>query len=115
MIWFWSRRWCRWVGFGLLLIYLKDPNLGRGLMQIIPKLVVGVIGLGLFLVMAWFLISFLGATAIGLVTRRFFPEAIASIQPLSELPAVTRNIVVLLVLAVAGMVIQALWWAIRRR
>ena len=45
-------------GIALVYIYLKDPNLGRGLMQIIPKLVVGVIGLGLFLVMAWFLISF---------------------------------------------------------
>jgi hypothetical protein len=63
----------------------------------------------------WFLTSFLGATAIGLVVRRVFPEAIASIQPLSELPAVTRNIVFLLVLVVAGMIVQALWWAMRRR
>lgn len=63
----------------------------------------------------WFLISFLGASAIGLVIRRFFPEAMASIPGLSELPAVTRNIVFVLVVLVVGMVIQALWWATRRR
>ena len=63
----------------------------------------------------WFLTSFLGATAVGFVMGRFFPEAKAGIFGLGGLPTPTRDGLFVLVLIVAGVVIQALWWMLRRR
>lgn len=63
----------------------------------------------------WFLTSFLGATAAGFVMGRFFPEVKADIFGLGGLPAPTRDGLFVLILIVAGVVVQALWWALRRR
>jgi hypothetical protein len=62
----------------------------------------------------WFLTSFLGATAVGLVTGSFFPEVKANIFGLGTLPPITRDSLFVLVLIVAGVTAQALWWMIRR-
>jgi hypothetical protein len=62
----------------------------------------------------WFLTSFLGATAVGFLVGRFFPEVMADIFGLGGLPPVTRNGLFVLVLIVAGVAVQALWWMIRR-
>ena len=58
------------VGIGLLLIYLKDPNVARGLFQIIPMLAVGVIGVGIVVALAWFFIS----SGNKLTTQNIFPD-----------------------------------------
>ena len=63
----------------------------------------------------WFLTSFLGATAAGFVIGRFFPEMKADIFGLGGLPAPTWDGVFVLVLIVAGVVAQALWWTLRHR
>jgi hypothetical protein len=63
----------------------------------------------------WFLTSFLGATAVGFLMGRFFPEAKANIFGFVGLPPVTRDGLFVLVLIVAGVMVQALWWMIRRR
>jgi hypothetical protein len=62
----------------------------------------------------WFLTSFLGATAVGFLMGRFFPEVKANIYGLGGLPPVTRDGLFVLVLIVAGVGVQALWWMIRR-
>jgi hypothetical protein len=61
------------------------------------------------------LTSFLGATVIGLVIGRFFPDTKAGIPGLSKLPTVTRDIVFVLVVLLAGVATRALWFALRRR
>ena len=63
----------------------------------------------------WFLTSFLGAIAIGFAVERFAPEVRASIPGLSEFPAITQNVVFVLILVTAGVALHACWWAIRRR
>jgi hypothetical protein len=63
----------------------------------------------------WFLTSFLGATAVGFLVGGFFPELKADILGLGGLPPVTRDGLFVLVLIVAGVTVQALWWMIRRR
>jgi hypothetical protein len=63
----------------------------------------------------WILTSFLGATALGFLMGRFFPDAKADLFGLGALPEVTRNGIFVLVLIVAGVVVQALWWIARRR
>jgi hypothetical protein len=63
----------------------------------------------------WFLTSFLGATAVGFLMGRFYPEVKANVFGLGGLPAVTRDGLFVLVLVVAGVTVQALWWMIRRR
>jgi hypothetical protein len=63
----------------------------------------------------WLLTSFLGATVVGFFMGRFFPEAQANIFGLGALPPVTRDGLFVLVLIVAGVVVQALWWMIRHR
>ena len=63
----------------------------------------------------WFLTSFLGATVVGFLMGRFFPEVMANIFGLGGLPPVTRDGLFVLVLIVAGVTVQALWWMIRRR
>jgi hypothetical protein len=62
-----------------------------------------------------FLTSFLGATVVGFVMGRFFPEVKANVLGLAGLPPVTRDGIFVLVLIVAGVVVQALWWMIRHR
>jgi hypothetical protein len=56
----------------------------------------------------WFLTSFLGATAVGFLVGRFFPEVKAKIFGLGGLPPVTRDGLFVLVLIVAGVTVQAL-------
>jgi hypothetical protein len=63
----------------------------------------------------WFLTSFLGATVVGWLLGRFFPEVKTNIFGLGGLPPVTRDGLFVLVLIVAGVTVQALWWMIRRR
>ncbi|HZI78054.1 MAG TPA: hypothetical protein VFD69_01005 [Vicinamibacterales bacterium] len=63
----------------------------------------------------WFLTSFLGAIAVGFLVGRFFPEVKANVFGLGSLPPVTRDGLFVLVLIVAGVTVQALWWMIRRR
>jgi hypothetical protein len=63
----------------------------------------------------WFLTSFLGATAVGFVMGRFFPDAKANIFGLGGLPALTRDGLFVLMFIVAGVGIQALWWMLRHR
>lgn len=63
----------------------------------------------------WFVTSFLGATALVFLLGRFFPEVKANIFGLRGLPPVTRDGLFVLVLIVAGVTVQALWWMIRRR
>jgi hypothetical protein len=63
----------------------------------------------------WFLTSFLGATVVGFLVGRFFPEVKANIFGLEVLPPVTRDALFVLVLIVAGVTVQALWWMIRTR
>jgi hypothetical protein len=63
----------------------------------------------------WFLTSFLGATVIGFLMGRFFPEVMANAFGLGALPPVTRNGLFVLVLIVVGVTVQAFWWLIRRR
>ena len=63
----------------------------------------------------WFLTSFLGATAMGFLVGRLFPEVKANIFGLGGLPPVTRDGLFVLILIVAGVIVQALWWMIRRR
>jgi hypothetical protein len=63
----------------------------------------------------WFLTSFLGATAAGFLMGRLFPETKANLFGLGNLPATTRHGLFVLVLMVAGVAIQALWWVIRRK
>lgn len=63
----------------------------------------------------WFLTSFLGATAVGFLVGRFFPEVKANIFGQRGLPPVTRDGLFVLVLIVAGVTVQALWWMIRCR
>jgi hypothetical protein len=63
----------------------------------------------------WFLTSFFGATSVGFLMGRFFPEVKANIFGLGALPPVTRDGVFVLVLIVVGVTVQALWWMIRRR
>jgi hypothetical protein len=63
----------------------------------------------------WFLTSFIGAAVVGFVMGRFFPEAKANILGLAQLQAATRDSLFVLVLIVAGVAVQALWWMIRRR
>jgi hypothetical protein len=63
----------------------------------------------------WFLTSFLGATAVGFLVGRLFPEVKANFFGLGDLPPVTRDGLFVLVLIVAGVIVQALWWLIRRR
>ena len=46
---------------------------------------------------------------------RFFPEVKANIFGLEGLPPVTRDALFVLVLIVAGVTAQALWWMIRTR
>jgi len=62
----------------------------------------------------WFLTSFLGATAVGFLVGRFFPEVKSSIFGLEHLPPVTRDGLFVLILIVAGVTVQALWWITRR-
>jgi hypothetical protein len=62
----------------------------------------------------WFLTSFLGATAVGFLVGRFFPEVKADVFGLGGLPPVTRDGLFVLVLIVAGVTAQALWWIVRR-
>ena len=59
--------------------------------------------------------SFLGAIAVGFLVGRFFPEVKANVFGLGSLPPVTRDGLFVLVLIVAGVTVQALWWMIRRR
>jgi hypothetical protein len=54
------------------------------------------------------LTSFLGATAVGFLVGRFFPEVKANIFGLGGLPPVTRDGLFVLVLIVAGVTVQAL-------
>jgi hypothetical protein len=61
----------------------------------------------------WFLTSFLGAMPMGVLAGRFFPEVKANIFGLGDLPPVTRDALFVLVLMVAGVTVQALWWIIR--
>jgi hypothetical protein len=49
------------------------------------------------------------------VIGRFFPDTKARIPGLSERPTVTRDIVFVLVVLLAGVAAQALWWVMRRR
>ncbi len=63
----------------------------------------------------WVMTSFLGATAVLFVMRRFFPEVKAGILSFAGLPAATPNAVFILVLLVVGVAVQAAWWMIRRR
>ena len=63
----------------------------------------------------WFLTSFLGAAVVGFVMGRFFPDAKANIFGLAQLQAATRDSLFVLVLIVAGVAVQALWWMVRRR
>jgi hypothetical protein len=63
----------------------------------------------------WFLTSFLGATAVGALMCRFLPDAKATIFGLGALPPVTRDGLFALVLIMAGVIVQAAWWMIRRR
>jgi hypothetical protein len=63
----------------------------------------------------WFLTSFLGATAVGVLAGRLFPEAKANLFGLGSLPPTTRDGLFVLVLIVAGVAIQALWWVVRRK
>ena len=63
----------------------------------------------------WFLTSFLAASVIGLVIRRFFPEATGNIPGLMQLPSGARHIALVVALILAGMTIQALWWTLRQR
>jgi hypothetical protein len=62
----------------------------------------------------WFLTSFLGATAVGFLMGRFFPEVKANIFGLGGFAPVTRDGLFVLVLVVAGVTVQALWWVISR-
>jgi hypothetical protein len=63
----------------------------------------------------WFLTSFLGATAVGLLVGRFFPDVKANIFGLGDLPPMTRDGLFVLALIIAGVTLQALWWTIHRR
>ena len=63
----------------------------------------------------WFLTSFLGATAVGFLVGRFFAEVKANIFGLEGRPPATRDALFVLVLIVAGVTAQALWWMIRTR
>ena len=63
----------------------------------------------------WFLTSFLGATAVSMLAGRFFPDIQANMFGLGALPAITRDSLFVLILIVAGVAVQALWWMIRRR
>jgi hypothetical protein len=63
----------------------------------------------------WFLSSFLGATAVAFVLGRVLPEVKAGIFGLGNLPPVTRDGLFVLILIVAGVAVQSLWWMIRRR
>ena len=64
---------------------------------------------------AGFLTSFLGATAVGLLAGRFFADVKANMFGLEALPSVTRDSLFVLILIVAGVTVQALWWLMGRR
>ena len=65
-------------------------------------------------VSVWFLTSFLGAMAVGLLVGRFFPDVKANLFGLGGLPPVTRDGLFVLALIIAGITVQALWWMFRR-
>ena len=63
----------------------------------------------------WLLTSFLVAIALGFAVEWFLPQTKASIPGLSGLPVITQNVVFVLVLVMAGVLLQASWWVVRRR
>jgi hypothetical protein len=63
----------------------------------------------------WLLTSFLAATALGFLLGRFYPDVKANLLGLGTLPPVTRDGIFVLMLMVAGVAVQALWWIMRRR
>ena len=63
----------------------------------------------------WLLTSFLTATALGFLLGRFYPDVKPNLFGLGTLPPVTRDGIFVLMLMVAGVAVQALWWFARRR
>lgn len=59
--------------------------------------------------------AFLGATAVVMVVQRFLPELKAVILDFAGLPMAPPSIAFVLALMVLGLMVQALWWVIRRR
>jgi hypothetical protein len=54
---------------------------------------------------SWVMTSFVGAGAVLVVIQRFFPALKGSLP----------NLIVILILAVIGVILQAAWWRVRRR
>jgi hypothetical protein len=63
----------------------------------------------------WWLTSFLVAVGLNFVVERFLP-GVATLAPwFGALPSPLRNVVLVFVLMLLGVVIQGTWWMMHRR
>ena len=62
----------------------------------------------------WWLTSFLIAVGLSFVIERFLPSLSALAPWFGALPALARNVVLLFVLMLVGVVVQGTWWAAHR-
>ena len=63
----------------------------------------------------WWLTSFLVAVGLTFVVERFLPSVAALAPGFGVLSSLARNVVLVLVLMLLGVVIQATWWVAHRR